>query len=117
MAAPGIGWLLTVPVDTPFVPADLLVRLHAARSAAGRPLARARSGERAHHVIGLWSVDLIDDLARAVTDADERRVEAWALRHGPAEAVFDDRPIDPFHNVNTARDLQLAQAILARNAR
>ncbi|MFW5834715.1 MAG: molybdenum cofactor guanylyltransferase MobA [Pseudomonadota bacterium] len=115
--APATRWLLTVPVDTPFLPADLVARLHAARAAAQRPLARACSGSRAHHVVGLWSVDLVDDLARALGEHDVRRVEAWAAAHRPAEAVFDTWPIDPFCNVNTPADLEAAEATLARKAR
>src|SRR6202044_1642994 len=43
--APGTAWLVSVPGDCPFLPNDLVARLHEARIAAGTPLACARSGE------------------------------------------------------------------------
>ena len=51
------GWLLSVPGDCPFLPKDLVARLHEARVAAGTPLACARSGEWRHPVVALWPVD------------------------------------------------------------
>ena len=59
-------WLLSVPGDCPFLPKDLVARLHAARVAAGAPLACARSGEWRHPVVGLWPVALREDLRRAL---------------------------------------------------
>jgi len=39
----GIEWLLSVPGDCPFVPRDMVARLHAARATDHQPLACARS--------------------------------------------------------------------------
>src|SRR5271168_2154242 len=66
--APGIEWLLSAPGDCPFLPKDLLERLHQARLAAGTPLACARSGEWRHPVVALWSVALREDLRSALTE-------------------------------------------------
>src|SRR4051794_14235491 len=41
---PEIEWVASVPGDCPFLAADLLARLHQARSDARLPLACARSG-------------------------------------------------------------------------
>ena len=56
----GIEWLLSVPGDCPFLPDDLVERLHIARvkMGAGVPLACARSGEWRHPVVGLWPLAL-----------------------------------------------------------
>src|ERR1700752_448550 len=48
--APDIADVVSVPGDCPFLPSDLTARLSAARQAAGRPLACARSGEWRHPV-------------------------------------------------------------------
>src|SRR3984957_14685459 len=50
--APQLEWLLSVPGDCPFLPDDLVARLHQARANADVPLACARSGEWRHPVIG-----------------------------------------------------------------
>ena len=58
----GVEWMLSVPGDCPFLPDDLVERLHMARRkmGAGVPLACARSGEWRHPVVGLWPLALRD---------------------------------------------------------
>src|SRR3954468_17134550 len=62
MHRPEIADVVSVAADTPFLPRDLVARLHAAREQAGTPLACAQSGGRAHPVNALWRVDLREDL-------------------------------------------------------
>jgi len=111
--APDTEWVLSVPGDCPFLPRDLLARLHQARGAAGTPLSCARSGEWRHPVIGLWPVALREDLRRALTDEGLHKIEIWTARHGIAIADWPDRPVDPFFNVNTPEDAARAQEIAA----
>ena len=113
--APEVEWLASAPGDCPFLPKDLVPRLHAARIAEGKPLACARSGEWRHPVVGLWPVGLRDDLRRALTVEDLHKIEAWTGRHGVALAAWPDRPFDPFFNVNTPEDLAKAEEIAARH--
>jgi molybdopterin-guanine dinucleotide biosynthesis protein A len=107
--APAIGWLASVPGDCPFLPRDLVPRLHAARAAAGVPLACARSGEWRHPVVGLWPVGLRADLRHAVVAEGLRKIEVWTARHGVALAEWPAAPVDPFFNVNTPEDAAQAQ--------
>jgi molybdopterin-guanine dinucleotide biosynthesis protein A len=111
--SPETAWVVTVPADCPFLPGDLVARLHAAREAAARPLACAASGERRHPVVGLWRVDLRGDLREALVGQGMRKVEAWAARHGVAVAEWPTIPVDPFFNVNTPEDLALANRLAA----
>jgi molybdenum cofactor guanylyltransferase len=111
--APGIAWLASVPGDCPFLPRDLVRRLHAARAAAGAPLACATSGEWRHPVVGLWPVDLRADLRRAVVAEGLRKIEAWTARHGVALALWPAEPVDPFFNVNTPEDAAQAEQFAA----
>src|SRR5882672_3239509 len=60
--APDIEWLVSVPGDCPFLPKDLVMRLHEARATSNVPLACARSGEWRHPVVGLWPVKFREDL-------------------------------------------------------
>jgi len=107
---PEMPWLLSVAADTPFLPADLAHRLHAARAAAGTPLACAASAGRAHHAIGLWPVALREDLRRSLA-AGERKIAAWTGRHGVATVEWPAEPFDPFFNVNTPKDLAEAERL------
>lgn len=109
--APGIGWIGSVPGDCPFLPHDLIGRLHAARIAAGAPLACAKSGDWRHPVAGLWPVALRDGLRRALVGEDLRKIEVWTARHGVALAEWPDKPFDPFFNVNMPEDAMRADEI------
>jgi molybdenum cofactor guanylyltransferase len=109
--APQCEWLASVPGDCPFLPADLVTRLHQARMAAGTPLACARSGEWRHPVVALWPVSLREDLRRALIDEGLRKIENWTARHGIAVADWPVEPVDPFFNVNTPEDAARARAI------
>ncbi|HXY90674.1 MAG TPA: molybdenum cofactor guanylyltransferase MobA [Xanthobacteraceae bacterium] len=112
--APKVEWLASAPGDCPFLPTDLVPRLHAARIAEKKSLACARSGEWRHPVVGLWPVALRDDLRRALAGG-LHKIEAWTGRHGVALAEWPDRPVDPFFNVNTPEDLAKAEEIAARH--
>src|SRR3954447_24709863 len=47
---PGSEWMVSVPGDCPFLPRDLVARLHDARIAKNKPLACAHSGDWRHPV-------------------------------------------------------------------
>jgi molybdopterin-guanine dinucleotide biosynthesis protein A len=111
---PQCEWLASVPGDCPFLPNDLIVRLHAARVAAGASLACARSGQWRHPVVGLWPLALRDDLRRALTADGLRKIEIWTERHGVAIADWPAEPVDPFFNVNTPEDAAQAQAMATK---
>ncbi len=111
---PHCAWLLSVPGDCPFLPKDLVARLHEARLKSGAPLACARSGEWRHPVVGLWPVDLRQDLRRGLNDDGLRKIEIWTARHGVAIADWPPAPVDPFFNVNTPDDAARAAEIAAQ---
>jgi molybdopterin-guanine dinucleotide biosynthesis protein A len=113
---PGTEWVVSVPGDCPFLPPDLVDRLHAVRAEAGTPLACARSGDWRHPVVGLWRVDLRDDLRHALTVEDLRKIEIWTARHGVAIASWPEQPIDPFFNVNTPEDVATADRVAKQHA-
>jgi len=107
-------WMASVPGDCPFLPRDLVARLHAVRSAAATPLACARSGQWRHPVVGLWPVALREDLRRALLAEGLRKTEIWTARHGVAVADWAAEPVDPFFNVNTPEDAARAQMLVTQ---
>jgi len=110
---PGTEWVASVPGDCPFLPRDLVAKLHAARIAEGKPLACAHSGDWRHPVVGLWQVALREDLRHAITVEDLRKIEVWTGRHGVALADWPVEPVDPFFNVNTPEDVEKATKLAA----
>ena len=113
--SPDTPYVASVPGDCPFLPRDLVTRLHEARAASGLPLACARSGEWRHPVVGLWPVALRDDLRQALIRDGLRKIEIWTARHGVALADWPPEPVDPFFNVNTPEDAAVAGRIAVQH--
>jgi molybdopterin-guanine dinucleotide biosynthesis protein A len=111
---PQVEWVASVPGDCPFLPRDLVARLHAARVVDNKPLACAHSGDWRHPVVGLWPVTLREDLRHAITVEDLRKIEVWTARHGVALADWPTEPVDPFFNVNTPEDVEKATRLVER---
>jgi len=110
-AHPAVETILTVPADTPFIPHDLAARLDAARNDAGARIAVAASDGRLHHTVALWPVSLRDDLRRALTIDDERRVSGFIARYANVAVDWPVEPRDPFFNVNRPEDVEKGQGI------
>jgi len=108
---PGLAWVVSVPGDCPFIPADFVARLHAARQAGGVPMAAASSGGQSHPPAALWPVALRGEL-RAALLAGERKIDRWTARFGCADAAWPASPFDPFFNANAPEDLGEAEKIL-----
>ncbi|MEW5727939.1 MAG: molybdenum cofactor guanylyltransferase MobA, partial [Pseudomonadota bacterium] len=101
---PAIGWMATVPTDSPLFPHNLVARL----AEAGAPLAVACSQGRIHPVFALWRLDLLDRV-RALVASGERRMGMAAEMLGAARVEW---PNDPFVNVNTPGDLAALDAAM-----
>jgi molybdopterin-guanine dinucleotide biosynthesis protein A len=110
-----VAYVASAPGDCPFLPRDLVARLHQVRQEQNLPLACARSGEWRHPVVGLWPVALRDDLRQAVTGEGLRKIEVWTARQGIALADWPTAPVDPFFNVNTPEDAAAANRIAAQH--
>ncbi len=112
---PSVEWVVSSPGDTPFLPIDLVSRLHDARIDARTSIACAASGVRIHHAVGLWPVSLRQDLRDAVMTGRMRSIQEWASLHGVTQAIWGDEPIDPFFNINNFGDLAEASVLLQRH--
>ena len=111
-------WIVTVAADTPFLPVDLVSRLLSAAENGFSTIALAVSGERIHPVVGMWPLNLADDLEAFLNNGSSRKVLAFVDNYTLAKAQFDavivaGIEVDPFFNVNTLEDLEKAEAILA----
>ncbi len=97
--------VVSMAVDTPFIPGDLVPRL----MLAGVP-AMATSGGHDHPTAALWPVGLRDPLAAFLASGAKARVRDFLDLHGVARAVFGDDIA--FRNINTPADLAAAEALL-----
>jgi molybdopterin-guanine dinucleotide biosynthesis protein A len=96
-------FLVTVPCDSPFLPRDLVARLHAALIANHADLAVAKTGDQAHPVFSLVRESLAGHLTKFLQGGG-RKIDAWYASLKVVEVPFDDQP-DAFSNINTPADL------------
>ncbi|WP_435138972.1 molybdenum cofactor guanylyltransferase MobA [Pseudopelagicola sp. nBUS_19] len=118
-----LGWttIVTVAADTPFFPCDLVPRLLEATEGMEHRLALAaaprkageftksmsRSGLIRHPTFGIWPVALRNNLRTALTGG-LRKVVLWTDPNGGRLVNFDEVE-NPFFNVNTPEDLEIAK--------
>ncbi|WP_408612837.1 molybdenum cofactor guanylyltransferase MobA [Bradyrhizobium symbiodeficiens] len=110
---PGVEWVLSAAGDCPFLPRDLVTRLHDARERENARLAVAASGGQSHPVIGLWHVALREELRHALVVEDLRKIDRWTARYPLATVNWPVEPLDPFFNANTVEDVAEAERLAA----
>jgi molybdopterin-guanine dinucleotide biosynthesis protein A len=108
---PDVQWILSVAGDCPFLPRDLVTRLHNARRAENARIAVAASAGQSHPVIGLWEVGLRDELRHALVAEDLRKVGRFIARYPLATVAWPITPLDPFFNANTIEDITEAERL------
>lgn len=108
-ASAGCEFVITIPADMPFLPADLPERL---RSAIGnRQCALASSGGHLHPVCGLWRTAALDEMD-GYLKSGKRSVKGFAALLGFTAVEWAIGEIDPFLNINTPADLSRAEQLL-----
>lgn len=108
---PEIEWVLSAAGDCPFLPRDLVARLHEARERESAQLAVAASGDQSHPVIGLWGVALRHELRHALVVEDLRKIDRWTARYPLTTVTWPTEPLDPFFNANTVEDIAEAERL------
>lgn len=94
--------VLAIPSDMPFLPVDLLDRLH--QAIGDRRCALAKSGGHIHPVCSLWRVAAIDQ-AQSYAASGGRSLKGLASSLDFATATWPAEPLDPFFNINRSEDL------------
>ncbi len=98
----------TVPCDSPFLPLDLIARLHSALDEQQAELAVARTGDQAHPVFCLTRKSVLPGLT-AFLQSGGRKIDAWYAALRVVEVRFDD-DVDGFSNINTVDELRTFDA-------
>ena len=112
---PALRWLVSVSVDTPFLPTSLVETLVRTCRDANTSVACAASGGRRHPVVALWPIEIRHDLRRALVERDERSVGAALALRPLIEVPWPTHPFDPFLNLNTPEDVAAAEDILRQH--
>ncbi|MFA7268671.1 MAG: molybdenum cofactor guanylyltransferase MobA [Sterolibacterium sp.] len=95
--------LATSPCDSPFLPVDLVARLHAALMRADAQVAVAQSGGRAQPVFTLCRRNVLDNLTTFL-DGGGRKVDTWYVGLKVVDVTFPDQAA--FANINTPEELE-----------
>lgn len=103
--------MVSVAVDTPFFPPDLVPRLMMAGELHADGLAVAATSDGLHGTFGIWPVSLRDDLAAFLTGGG-RKVRAFTDAQRAAAAPFRETTPPTFFNINTPEDLAKAESWL-----
>jgi molybdenum cofactor guanylyltransferase len=102
MKAASHDLVITVPCDSPFLPSDLVARLH--RSLGSSELAVAKTGAQPHPVFSLVRRSVLPHLEAFLTGGG-RKIDAWYATLKVVEVAFDDEE-DAFRNINTLEELR-----------
>lgn len=105
----GVDWVLTVPCDTPLLPADLVETL-LAQAAPDSELVYACDAQRAHYTVALWRPSLAKRVHQALAGGERRLYRVMAQCRAVA-VQFDDSA--GFTNVNSVEELNAVAARLA----
>ena len=105
--------LVTAPCDSPFLPLDLVTRLHTAMELGNVDLAVAKTYDQAHPVFCLVKRDLEPHL-REFLASGQRKIDKWYATLRVVEVQFDDQE-SAFANINTEVELRELESTRAKN--
>ena len=103
-------WISTFPSDTPFFTKEELLFFYKKIDVRKGKLFFIKNKKTRHNIFGLWSIDLLDKLGSDL-EKGERKVEVWADSVGVEMINIDFKKNDPFFNINTKKDLEIAHNI------
>ena len=104
-------WIATFPVDTPFFRRQILNDFINNINFTDSDLFFIKSNNTRHNIFGLWSTKLLDKLEKDLSNG-ERKVELWANNVGVKIINMEFSNKNPFFNINTKEDLEIAEETL-----
>ena len=99
-----IEWVVSLPIDTPFFPENLVDKLFESVNKNNRLVGVANSNGRNHPVFAIWHISLKNDL---------KKIDIFNQKYTPVEVHFTSS-FDQFFNVNTPDDLKLAEDMFSK---
>lgn len=113
---PDVRFIVSAAGDTPFFPDDLVARLAEGCGQDENTVAMAASANGVHPVFALWPVALADALQDFLEDGGSGKILDFADRYFRLNVPFDhidldEEEFDPFFNINTPEDAELANKV------
>ena len=107
-----IEWVVSLPIDTPFFPENLVDKLFESVNKNNRLVGVANSNGRNHPVFAIWHISLKNDLKNSLKN-NIRKIDIFTQKYTPIEVHFTSS-FDQFFNVNTPDDLKLAEDMFSK---
>ena len=101
-------WISTFPVDTPFFKKEILKKFLSEINVEESKLFFIKSNNIRHNIFGVWSIDLMEKLEEDLNKG-HKKVETWANSIGVKIINMEFMYEDPFFNINTKDDLEIAK--------
>ncbi len=101
-------WISTFPVDTPFFKKKILKKFLSEINIEESKLFFIKSNNTRHNIFGMWSIDLMKRLEEDLNKG-QKKVETWADSIGVKIINMEFMYEDPFFNINTKDDLEIAK--------
>ena len=98
------NWVITVPVDLPFLPRSLIERL----TTASADVVVARSNNQTHHAVAAWRLSLLDSMLENLKSGP-MAIRKFQSLHSVTPIEWSTSPVDPFLNINTLADAEAAE--------
>jgi len=103
---PQIKWLVSLPGDTPFIPKNLISSFKKKITSKSK-IILAQSNNKIHPVIGAWHTSLFENLDNNL-DQGVRKIMSWAKMHPIDYIDYSIENYDPFFNINSKDDINIA---------
>ncbi len=108
-------WMVCFPVDSPFFPENLVSKF--LENSEGYEIILAEGRGRVHPVFSMWKINLeIEKQLYNFLKDDQRKIDSFTKKFKTRVVNFSDIGYDPFFNVNTPNDIEIAKKIYKNNS-
>ena len=103
-----VSHVITVPVDTPLLPIDLVHRMSLELKIKKSDIIFASSNNNIYPVVSMWSLSLDNHLDKALSNG-VRKIDAFTSSYNVSLVDWSFNDVDPFFNINNPEDITLAE--------
>ena len=103
-----VSHVITVPVDTPLLPMDLVHRMSLELKIKKSDIIFASSNNNIYPVVSMWSLSLDNNLDKALSNG-VRKIDAFTSSYNVSTVDWSFNDVDPFFNINNPEDITLAE--------
>tara|TARA_Y100000816_G_C26049866_1_gene550381 strand:+ start:54 stop:662 length:609 start_codon:yes stop_codon:yes gene_type:complete len=104
------NWVITFPCDTPFFDKIIIEKLINKTSSKKEKIFLIKEKKQRHNIFGIWSTSLEKILEQDINN-NFRKVQLWVDKIGCSYIEKDIKNENEFLNINTKKDLELAERI------